>query len=102
LDNVSFNSISESDNEMLIGSFSEEEVKNAVWSYDSSKRLGPDGFNFCFIKHSWDVVNKDICTTIKDFAISDSWPRGSNTSSICLVPKSDNPHSLGDFRPISL
>ena len=37
LGNVSFNSISDIDNEMLVSSFSEEEVKFVVWSCDSSK-----------------------------------------------------------------
>jgi len=37
LDNVSFNSISDADNKMLVSYFSEEEVKFAIWSCDSSK-----------------------------------------------------------------
>jgi len=52
LDNLFFNFISDSDNEMLVGIFSEEKVKNAVWSCDSSKSPSLDGFNFSFIKHS--------------------------------------------------
>jgi len=102
LDNVFFNSISDSDNEMLVGSFSKEEIKNAVWNCDSSKSPSPDGFNFSFIKHSWDLIKNDICLAVKDFVVSGSWPRVSNASFICLVPKSDNPQSLGDFKPISL
>jgi len=60
LDNVIFNSISESDNEMLVGSFSKEEGNNAVWSCDSSKSPGPDDFNFSLTNHSWDLVKQDI------------------------------------------
>jgi len=68
LDNVHFNSISEADNDMLVESFSEEEVKNAVWSCHSSKSPGPNGFNFGFIKFSWDVIKKDIILAMNDFS----------------------------------
>jgi len=49
LDNVRFNSIFREDNQMLVGAFSEEEIKEAVWSCDSSKSPGLDGFNMGFI-----------------------------------------------------
>ena len=50
LDNVKFCSISDSDNDMLIDDFSEEEIRAAVWRCDSCKSPGPDGFNFGFLK----------------------------------------------------
>jgi len=58
LDNVRFHSISNSDNDLLIGDFSEEEIREAVWSCDSSKSPGPDGFNFGFLKFGWDTIKK--------------------------------------------
>lgn len=51
LGRVSFKKISSDDNDILIGSFGEEEIKSAIWECGSSKFLGPDGlFNFRFIK----------------------------------------------------
>jgi len=50
LDNITFPSLNESDNAMLIQSFSEEEIKDVVWDCESSKSPGPDGFNFSFMK----------------------------------------------------
>ena len=50
LDNIRFNSISREDNQMLVSVFSEEEIKEVVWSCDNSKSPGPDGFNMGFIK----------------------------------------------------
>ena len=35
-----------------------EEVKIAVWSCDSKKAPGYDGFNFGFIKKMWDIVGQ--------------------------------------------
>jgi len=49
LDNAAFSSVSGEENRMLVEAFSEEEVKCAVWSYESSKSPGPDGFNFGFL-----------------------------------------------------
>jgi len=39
---------------------------------------------------------------VNDFAISDKWPRGSNALFVFLVPKSENPQQLFDFRSITL
>lgn len=46
--NFSIKKISASDNLMLTMKFSEEEVREAIISCDSSKSPGPDGFNFGF------------------------------------------------------
>jgi len=102
LDKVDFNSISEADNEVLVGEFSDEEVKAAVWGCDSSKSPGPNGFNFGFIKSCWDILKEDVVLAVKDFAGNGSWPRGSNASFLCLIPKVENPQQPGEFRPISL
>jgi len=67
LDNVRFNSISEEDNQMLVGSFSVEEIKEAVWSCNSSKSPDPDGFNMDFIKFSWELIKANIMVAVKDF-----------------------------------
>jgi len=87
LDNVRFNSISAEDNELLVGDFSEEEIRAAVWNCDSSKSLGLDGFNFGFLKYCWDIIKLDVLSAMKDFASKSHWPRVSNASFLCLVPK---------------
>jgi len=102
LDKVEFNSILETDNEMLIGDFSEEEVRAAIWGCDSSKSHNTDGFNFGFIKSCWDILKKDVVAAVKDFAGYGKWPRGSNALFLCLIPKVENPQQLGEFKPISL
>jgi len=40
--------------------------------------------------------------TVKDFAVNGRWPRGTNASFLCLIPKVENPQQFGEFRPISL
>jgi len=87
---------------LLIADFSEDEIRGAVWNCDSSKSPGPDGFNFGFLKHCWEIIKLDMLSAVKDFAYKSNWPRGSNASFLCLVPKVENPQQLGEFRPISL
>ena len=51
-----FKKLSAEDNNRLERPFTLEEIKEAMWDCDGSKALGPDGFNFNFIKKSWDVI----------------------------------------------
>jgi len=102
LDNVRFSSISDSDNDLLIGDFFEEEIRTKVWSCDNSKSRSPDGFNFGFLKFCWNILKKDVVLAVKEFAVNGHWPRGSNASFLCLIPKVENPQQFGEFRPISL
>jgi len=71
--------------------FLEEEIKNLVWSCDCLKSPGSDDFNFGFLKFSWDIIKKDIILAENEFSKYGKWPRGTNSSFIYLVPKSDNP-----------
>jgi len=50
MDNIDFLHINEVGNTELTKEITEEEVKGVVWECNESKSLGPDGFNFNFIK----------------------------------------------------
>ena len=50
LDGIEFKAIDHHHNDMLIGRFLEEEIRDAVWGCRSEKSPGPDGINFKFIK----------------------------------------------------
>ncbi|GKV27606.1 hypothetical protein SLEP1_g36762 [Rubroshorea leprosula] len=102
LDGISFRQIGEADNELLISSFSEEEIKNAVWDCDSSKSPGPDGFNFNFVKCMWEDLKTEIVGFIREFQDQGRLVRGSNASFITLIPKVENPQRIEEYRPISL
>jgi len=99
LDNVRFTSLSEEDNVSLVGVVSEEEINNVVCSCDGSKGPGPDGFNFSFIKFCWGCLKKDFVSAVNDFMVNGRWPKESNASFICLIPKNDNMQQLNDYRP---
>ncbi|GLU18032.1 hypothetical protein SLE2022_343540 [Rubroshorea leprosula] len=102
LDGVNFKQVSQADNELLTGVFSEEEVKEAVWDCDSSKSPGPDGFNFRFIKEMWEDIKKEVVAFIQEFHNHGRIVRGANASFIVLIPKSENPQRIEEYRPISL
>ncbi|XP_057803173.1 uncharacterized protein LOC131018471 [Salvia miltiorrhiza] len=86
----------------LDASFTEEEVKMAVWSCDGGKSPGPDGFNFHFIKKCWNILKEDIMKVMGEFHSHGSLARGCNPSFLVLIPKKDSASCLKDYRPISL
>ncbi|GLT27528.1 hypothetical protein SLA2020_025150 [Shorea laevis] len=102
LEGVVFKQISKEDNEALIAPFSEEEIKEAIWDCDNSKALGPNGFNFSFVKAYWEVIKEDVVEFLQDFQDNSKLVRGINNSFIVLVPKVDNPQKIEEYRPISL
>ena len=73
-----------------------------MWECGSDKSPGPDGFNFRFIKYFWKVLKPDFLRFISEFYVNASFPKGSNSSFIALIPKLMDPQSISDFRPISL
>ncbi|XP_068474698.1 uncharacterized protein [Phaseolus vulgaris] len=102
LDGVEFKSLSEEDNASLIASFTEEEIRNAVWQCEGTKSPGPDGFNFNFLKKSWDFIKEDIVAAVCLFHENVCIPKGCNASFIALIPKVRDPTTLEKYRPISL
>ncbi|GKU94710.1 hypothetical protein SLEP1_g8163 [Rubroshorea leprosula] len=102
LDGVSFKQVSQADNELLKRVFSEVEVKEAIWDCDSSKSPSPDGFNFRFIKEMWEDIKPEVVAFIQEFHKHGRIVRGSNASFIVLIPKTENPQRIEEYRPISL
>ncbi|CAL0304706.1 unnamed protein product [Lupinus luteus] len=102
LDGVDFNCISKAENNFLTARFEELEIKEAVWGCDGDKSPGPDGFNFAFIKNSWESFKGDIYSMVEDFFHTGSLAKGCNASIVVLVPKNECLQGLGEFRPISL
>ncbi|XP_020211058.1 uncharacterized protein LOC109795906 [Cajanus cajan] len=102
LQGTNFKTLSEEDAATLILPFSDEEVKIAVWDYEGSKSPRPDGFNFTFIKDFWDDTKADFLAFLHEFHANGKLVKGSNSSFVVLVPKTDNPQKVEEYRPISL
>ncbi|XP_058773250.1 uncharacterized protein LOC131647368 [Vicia villosa] len=97
-----FNAIEEDDVSWLERRFSEEEIKEAVWSCDGNKSPDPDGFTLEFFKRNWEVLKEDVFLFVKDFYEKAKLTKACTSSFVTLVPKVNNPQTLNEFRPICL
>ncbi|MED6182825.1 hypothetical protein PIB30_032391 [Stylosanthes scabra] len=43
----------------------DREIKEAVWSCNSTKASGPEGYNMAFIKKVWDTIGREFTTLVK-------------------------------------
>ncbi|GKV48455.1 hypothetical protein SLEP1_g55268 [Rubroshorea leprosula] len=102
LDGIRVNQISQANNELLVTGFAEKEIKEAIWDCCSSKSSGPDGFNFGFAKKMWEDIKAEVVDFVQEFWEHGRLARGSNASFIVLIPKTENPQGIEDYRPISL
>ncbi|GJW38180.1 RNA-directed DNA polymerase, eukaryota [Tanacetum coccineum] len=80
---------------------SRDENCRAVWDC-GEKIYWPDGFTFEFFRKFWNIVGPDLCLAVEWFFHHASFPVGCNSSFIALIPKTLNPKSVGEYRPISL
>lgn len=94
--------LSRVDMEQLEDSFSEEEVWKAIQSRDGDKALKPDGFNMKFFKEFWNLIKEDVMKVFVEFHGHGKLVRGLNATFITLIPKTSEPSTLSDYRPISL
>jgi hypothetical protein len=69
---------------------------------DPLKAPGPDGFPACIFQHNWDILHQEVCDAIKYFFDTCKLDSSINSTVIALIPKTKNPKSVLDFRPISL
>ena len=73
-----------------------------MWDCESSRALGPNRYNFNFIKKCWNVVGNDFIACIEEFFRTGVLPRQANMTWATLIPKTDDAKKLKDYRPISI
>lgn len=95
-------SLSDSHIKILNTPFTKEEIKAAAFSTIPFKSPGPDGFPPMFFQENWDSVGNNICDIMQMFTSTNHLLRESNKTYICLIPKTKNPTTPSQFRPISL
>ena len=89
-------------NRDLRAEFIEEEVKKALNQMAPLIAPGPDGMPPLFYQHYWELVGKDITTSVLSFLNSATLPEHLNHTFITLIPKVKNPELVSQFRHISL
>ncbi|XP_058775262.1 uncharacterized protein LOC131649520 [Vicia villosa] len=82
--------------------FSEEEIKDAIWSCDGKKSPGPDGFSLEFFKRFWLILKDDLMKLCNDFYLKGTLVKAITSSFLALIPKKNNPQDLSEYRPICL
>ncbi|XP_071694676.1 uncharacterized protein [Rutidosis leptorrhynchoides] len=79
----------------------DEEVRSPVFGIGDFKSPGPDGFSALFFKKTWDIIRAGIMEAIKEFFINGQFLKEINHTVIALLPKTNVPSQVNDFRPIS-
>ena len=67
LDGIDFLVIQDDLKSRLERNFEDYEISTALSNCVGDKAPRPDGFNFTFIKFSWDVLKKDFCRMLSEF-----------------------------------
>jgi len=63
--------VSMAENEFLTASFSEKEIREAVFQMEHNKGPGPDGFPMEFYQHFWEVIKHDLLALLMTFIVED-------------------------------
>src|SRR4051812_30380107 len=94
--------VSDEENSFLSASYSEEEVKKAIFQMEHNKAPGPDGFPAEFYQKFWDVIKDDLMNLFGFLQIGQLDLFRLNFGNIILLPKVNNAERIQQYRPICL
>ena len=94
--------ITDRDNTQLLKIPDAQEIKDALFSIDSIKTPGPDGFGADFFKQNWALLRQDFTNCVLEFFRNGKILKEINHPFITLILKWNNPSTTYHYRPISL
>ena len=94
--------VTHSMNSMLVREFQAGEVHKASKHMYPLKAIGPDGVPPFFFQKFWSTVGGVVTKTVLDFLNLGITSPKFNETYIVLVPKTNSPKRVTEFRPISL
>ena len=89
-------------NDGLCADFAEKEIAHALFQIGPLKSPGPDGFPVRFYQRNWDVLKEEVVGSVKQFFTDGAIPSELNTTTIVLIPKTNQAVELKYLRSISL
>ncbi|KAL9237106.1 hypothetical protein vseg_011694 [Gypsophila vaccaria] len=87
--------------QLLLQLVTGEEVKATLLSIPDTKSPGPDGYTSRFFKDAWTEIGSDVIAAVKDFFTHKRLLRQVNATILTLIPKTERPTSVQQFRPIA-
>lgn len=78
------------------------EVEDVLRRLEKKKTSGSDGFPNELYQRFWDTVKEDLKLLVSRILQKGSMGHHLNRNIIVVLPKWDNPTTVGDYRPISL
>jgi hypothetical protein len=94
--------VSEEENDLLIRSFTEAKVREAVFQMEHNKASGPDGFPAEFYQACWDIIKEDLMAMFAEFHVGKLPLYSLNFGTIILLPKCREATTIKQYRPICL
>lgn len=73
----------------------------AVFSIPDDKAPGPDEYSAQFFKRAWNTVGPLLIEAVREFFDMGKLLKQWNTTTLTMIPKSDQAQSVGDFGPIA-
>ncbi|KAL8089620.1 hypothetical protein AgCh_039191 [Apium graveolens] len=86
----------------MIREVSYEEIKGVIFAMGDDKASGLDCYSTLFFKKVWPIIGEDVCEVVCEFFRTGKLLKEVNATLISLIPKTDHPTVVGDFRPIVL
>jgi mannosylglycoprotein endo-beta-mannosidase len=90
------------ENEELEKSFSESEIKYAIFSMEKNTAPGSDHFPVEFYQHCWEIIKDDMVVLFSDFHNLNLDIGRLNYGIITLLPKIKEANNIRQYRPICL
>lgn len=63
---------------------------------------GLDGFGGCFYQKFWDIIGKDVCSSVTQLFPQNWLLPNMNSNLVVLIPKMPNADRIENYRPIAL
>lgn len=86
---------------LLIQPVTRAEIDQVLHNIDDNKASGLGGSKRVFFKKTWHTIQNEVHDDVLKFFISFKILKQFNCTPITLVPKSSNPSTIKDYRPIA-